>query len=314
MKSQANEMPETTAPDAALSPLDGTVSNSGSPLRDKLLAKLEVYKQKPWWKPETAMVVGAVVAGLTSAALSNANQAAQRDQITRQFARTAVLVATRDLPAGSKIDATAVSAAERLSEGVTENYVPATEDMVNVLINKSTAIDLKAGDPILLSSVQGASDASRLAEKIPPGKRLFTLTIGAKAAGYGWIRPNDHVDVIANIVLPERGNTTFTVLEDVTLVSVGASTIMDGDRRATGTDVSFFVSPDDFEALSFAQQKGSFTLSLRNPKDVSTPRQGQRGVDINGFLDHRSISGASGGGALSVTEAGKPVTPSKKAE
>lgn len=285
-----------------------------APPRARLRSKIDELKQKPWWKPETLMVAGAIVAGLTSAALSNANQAAQRDQITKQFARTTVLVATRDLPAGAKIDQTAVHAADRLSDGVTENYVPANEDMLNVLLNKTTTIDLKAGDPILLSAVQGATDASRLAEKIPPGKRLFTLTIGAKATGYGWVRPNDHVDVIANIILPDRGNTTFTVLEDVTLVSIGASTIMDGDRRAMGTDVSFFVSPEDFEALSFAQQKGTFTLSLRNPKDVGTPRHGTKGVDLNAFLDHRAINAASGGGALQVTEAGKPVAPAKKGE
>jgi Flp pilus assembly protein CpaB len=316
MKSRPHDLPPQSSADAPVSTDtfgEGRAEATAlrAPRGANFRARFDALKQKPWWKPETAMVAGAIVAGLTSAALSNANQAAQREQITRQFARTTVLVAARDLPAGTKIDPTALKPGERLSDGVTENFVPATDDMLAVLMNKSTGIDMKAGDPILLSAVQGASDASRLAEKIPPGKRLFTLTIGAKAAGYGWIRPNDHVDIIANIVLPDRGNTTFTVLEDVTLVSVGASTIIDGDRKATGTDVSFFISPDDFEALSFAQQKGTFTLALRNPKDVGTPRQGAKGVDLNGFLDHRAISGASGGGALQVTEAGKPVAPAK---
>src|SRR5206468_3381416 len=124
----------------------------------------------------------------------------------------------------------------------------------------------------------------RLSDKVPPGKRLFSLRIDAKGAGYGWIKPNDHVDVIAHMTLPSRGVTTFTILQDVTLVSVGAATIIESGRQQGGSDVSFFVTPEEFELLSYAEKIGSFSLALRNAKDV-TVKDRSRGIDISKFMD-----------------------------
>lgn len=269
---------------------------------------LDKYKEKSWWRTETFLIAGAIAAGLFSAALSHASRNAYREHLEKKFQTQTIVVAGKELPAGTILSKSLLAPAPYLKGNVTSNFVIA-ENLATV-IGRSITTDLKAGDPILLTAVSGADIANRMAEKVPAGKRLFNLSITDQSAGLGFVRPNDHVDILTHMDLPGRGPVTFTVMQDVTLVSVGASSVINGQGLG-GTDVSFFVDPDEFEVMSYAQSKGKFSLSLRNPNDASKRNAG-RGVDLNAFLDSRRISSASGGGELEVIEGGKKKEPKHK--
>jgi Flp pilus assembly protein CpaB len=282
------------------------------PTRSGLLEKwlnsprFDKYREKSWWRTETLLIVGAIVAGLFSASLSHASRTAFREQMEKKFQTQKIVVASKDLVAGTVIASNHIVPANYLKGNLSQNFVPA--ENYKSLLGRSIMVDLKPGDPILLSAVTGSDSADRMAEKVPPGKRLFTLSITDYAAGLGFVRPNDRVDILTHMELPGRGHVTFTVMQDVTLVSVGTTSVLDGQGLG-GTAVSFFVDPEEFEVLSYAQSRGKFSLSLRNPND-SSKRNAGRGVDLNAFLDSRSISRASGGGELEVIEGGrKKVTP-----
>ena len=254
------------------------------------------------------MIGGAIVAGLFSAALSHASRTAYREQIEKKFQTQRIVVAARELSAGTVLTKSHLAPAAYLKGNLSSNFVP-VENLGNIL-GRSIMVELKPGDPVLLTAVTGADMADRMAEKVPAGKRLFTMTISDHSAGLGFVRPNDHVDILAHMDLPGRGAVTFTVMQDVTLVSVGASSVISGEG-AGGASVSFFVDPDEFEVLSYAQVKGKFSLSLRNPNDTSK-RPTDRGIDLNAFLDNRRISAASGGGELEVIEGGKKKVKKEK--
>src|SRR5690606_33749724 len=169
-----------------------------------------------------------------------------------------------------------------LAVSVTPNTV-APSDVENI-IGRRLGIELKKGDAILLTAVEGAGMGDTVASRIPPGKRLVTLQIKDRVASNGWIKPNDHVDIIAHMDLPGRGATTVTLLEDITLVSVGKATVWEDGKSSAGAEIGFFVTPKEVEFISFAQQQGRFSLALRNPKDIhrrETPLQqlGEAGVD-----------------------------------
>lgn len=261
---------------------------------------LDKYKEKSWWKTETFLIGGAILAGLFSAFLSHASRTAYQEHLERKFQTKQILVAGKDLPAGTVLTKSLLGTAAYLRGAITSNFV--IIENASSVMGRSITVDLKPGDPILLTAVSGADMADRMAEKVPAGKRLFNLSITDHSAGLGFVRPNDHVDILAHMDLPGRGPVTFTVMQDVTLVSVGASSVISGQGLG-GTDVSFFVDPEEFEVLSYAQAKGKFSLSLRNPNDASKRNVG-RGVDLNAFLDSRRISSASGGGELEVIEGG----------
>lgn|GEM_PF-3503164 len=273
--------------------------------------KIAAYKTKPWWRLETGLVAAAIVAGMVSGVLGHANANASKRKLARLYATGEVIVAARDVAFGERLDASMLKPADMLMRNQSNNTV--TPESLSMILGKRIAMELKAGDPLLLSAVQGATEASRMAETIPAGKRLFTLTIADIAASHGFIRPNDHVDILAHVSLPGRGLTTFTVLQDITLVSVGPSTVLAETGRSTGaSDVSFFVDTQDIEMLAFAHKRGQFSLSLRNPKDIGKVAGG-KGIDINEFLDYEGINEVSGGGELNITERGKKV-PVKKTE
>lgn len=295
---------ETDGPTGDESPKSGMVQ--------KLLhhPRLDKYREKSWWRTETFLIVGAIVAGLFSASLSQASRTAYREMLEQKFQTKRVLVAASEIPAGTILSKSTLAPASYLRGNLSSNFVP-VENLSSVL-GRAISVDLKAGDPILLTAVSGADTADRMAEKVPAGKRLFTLAITDHSAGLGFVRPNDHVDILTHMELPGRGPVTFTVMQDVTLVSVGASSVISGEGLG-GTAVSFFVDPEEFEVLSYAQAKGRFSLSLRNPNDAAK-RPPNRGVDMNAFLDSRRISAASGGGELEVIEAGKKKTAPQPAK
>lgn len=278
-------------------------------LKGRLKDLIARYEEKPWWRLETALVIAAVIFGFISGALSHANSKAMEDKYQALFTTRPVLVASKDLQQGEFIDPTKFATVPMLVGNITSNHL--SENQRNLIIGKQIAIDLKKGDPLFVTAVQGAAEVDRLADKVPPGKRLFTLSIDDRAAANGFIKPNDHVDILAHIRLPDRGLTTFTVLQDVTLVSVGRNSILDSEGASTGTDISFFVESQHSEMLAFAQKRGSFSLSLRNPKDIGKSKT-SRGIDISEFLDYDGIYQVSGGSELKVLEKGKEIK--KKAE
>jgi Flp pilus assembly protein CpaB len=271
-------------------------------VEQKFTSKLSLasLKQRPWWRLETGLIAGAVVAALLSGFMSHQNSLALENSMSRRYKIESIIVANGELKAGSTLDESLIRRMPSLANSISKNVILGNQ--LDLVLGHRLAVDLLPGDPILLSMVQGARDAKGMAEKIPTGKRLFTLSIDSKAAGYGFVNPNDHVDILAQIDLPQRGLTSFTLMQDVTLVSVGARSVLENGARVSGTDVSFFVSPREFEVLSFAQKRGTFSLSLRNPRDIGKHKnsEGKAGVDIDGFLDHNMISEASGGGALEV--------------
>ena len=274
----------------------------------KLTALVDRLRRHPLWRLESALITGGIILGLLSGMINNVNQARKDEQLRDLFQSTEVLVLNKDVRIGDILDSNMTRPELMLLRNITANTVKPAK--LNLVLGHRFSMALKAGDPVLLTSLQGINDSTDLASKIPAGKRFFTLTIADTAASRGFIKPNDHVDVMAHLSLPNRGMTTFLVLQDVTLVSVGSSTILDHKGRSTGSDVSFYVDAKDIEMLSFAQKRGEFSLSLRNPMD-STKKQLSKGIDLNDFLDHESIANASGGGELSVTSNGKTLEKQK---
>ena len=272
------------------------------------LSLREKLARHPLARLETALVIGALVTGIASAALSEVNREASNRALLDRYKLVPVVVADKDLSPGTVLDESAMKRAHVLAARRTPNLVE-PQDVKNIL-GRRLGVELKKGDPILLTAVEGAGMGDTVASRIPPGKRLVTLQVSDRVAANGWIEPNDHVDIIAHMDLPGRGATTVTLLENVTLVSVGKSTVWENGKSAKGAQIGFFVTPREVEFISFAQQQGKFSLALRNPKDIRKREHnvkdlGTEGVDLRNFHDHHSMRNATGGGELDIRVNGK---------
>lgn len=269
-------------------------------------ALISQLKESPYYRLESILIVGSIVVGMAAAALNNANSSAVYRAMAERYKLTNIYVAKHDLIPGDTVGPDTVVIKEILFSSHTPNMVD--QETLASAMGRHLEVELKSGDPVLLSFLEGLGTNS-IAGKIPPGKRLFSLQISDRVAGNGWIKPNDHVDIIAHMDLPMRGATTFTLLQDITLVSVGRATVWDRGNSSEGSEIGFYVLPEELELLRFAQSKGQFSLALRNPNDiasqnVSSRDLGKEGVDMKKFLDHSMINRASGGGDLPITIGG----------
>ena len=114
-----------------------------------------------------------------------------------------------------------------------------------------------------------------LSSEIKPGSRAKTIAVDSISSINYMIKPKDKVDIIATFRFPDmRGNQsldtiTMTLLQNVTVLATGSqrSAASTSSRRNYNT-VTLQLLPDEVDMITFATQKGSLSLSLRNNEDA----------------------------------------------
>jgi pilus assembly protein CpaB len=182
-----------------------------------------------------------------------------------------VVVAATDIPEGTVVTFDMISQRQVPEQFVTSSVVK--PDSANYVVNQKVLVPLQAGDLLLWSEFETTKAAEKLATKVPDGYRLFAVAAPRVAAAGGWIRPNDHVDVVA--VFPSsktKEQVARTVLQGVTVFATGritASTnvnLVSEDRREY-EEVTLLVDPAQAEKLALFARIGALSLALRNPND-----------------------------------------------
>ncbi len=201
--------------------------------------------------------------------------------------KVSVVVAADTIPAGTVITRKDLGMKSVFESSVSSHTV--TPDDANMVLGKKTVFALKSGEVLSWSFIEGgAPSAGGLSTLITPGMRAVSLPIGGAQAVSGMVRPSDRIDVLGTFAFPSETapdvmeNVTLTMLQDVTVLATGQTTtrqLLSGDRgqrSAAGTGYSMVtleVSAEEAELLVFAQQmRGSLTLALRNPGDVTWKR------------------------------------------
>ena len=133
---------------------------------------------------------------------------------------------------------------------------------------------LQAGDPLLWSQFETTKAAERLSTKVQKKARAITIEAKATTAVGGWVRPNDHVDIIGTFKDPGTNEqVAVTLLQNVIILATGKITgttninLIPENERAYG-NVSLLVIPEEAEILVLSQELGNLTLSLRNEEDI----------------------------------------------
>jgi pilus assembly protein CpaB len=144
------------------------------------------------------------------------------------------------------------------SQFVTSSVVK--PDAASYVVNQKVLVPLQRGDPLLWSQFETTKAAERLSTKIQKKTRAVTVDANGKKAVGGWVRPNDHVDLIGTFKDPDSGElVAVTLLQNVNLVK-------ENDREYR--DVSLLVIPEEAEILVLASELGDLSMVLRNEDDV----------------------------------------------
>ena len=177
---------------------------------------------------------------------------------------TPIVVAEKEIPRGTVISEEMLRTATVRRDAVQPGAATATEMVVGRVANDRFG----PGDPIVLSGiVQGG-----FPNIVPPFMRAVTVALDPIIGVGGFLKPGDHVDVVATFNV-NNGTVTKTVLQNVLLLAAGAEIVAaegkKGDKPVTQPNATLAVMPTDAEKLILAESKGKLRLTLRRPDDVS---------------------------------------------
>ncbi len=194
-----------------------------------------------------------------------------------------VLVAATDLAEGTEVVVDQMAQREVPSKFVTASVL-APESM-SYVVNQKLLVPLLAGDLLLWSHFNSARP-ERLSAQVTARYRAFTIEARGVTAVGGWVRPNDHVDIVGVFKDPKSNEPiATTLLQNVLVQATGKLTgttnvkLVPLDQRSYG-DVTLQLTAEEVEMMMLARELGTLALSLRNSEDPGViGEQGRTGFD-----------------------------------
>jgi len=222
-------------------------------------------------KGKTPLIV-ALVLGLLAAVLAYQTIQRKEAKIKEGWTLMPVVVANRDIVEGSVLDYEMVAKMQMPEQFVTPSVVK--PEQFEKVIGQKLMVPLQRGDLILWSHFRSEGTFERLSNIVRKAGRAISLDIGGASAVAGWVRPNDHIDILGTFQDPKSNQmVTVTLLQNVIVLATGAITgstnvqALDKDSRNYNS-VTVMVLPEEAEIVILASQLGSLHLSLRNPEDI----------------------------------------------
>lgn len=183
-----------------------------------------------------------------------------------------VIVASVDISEGTEVTMEMVSQRSIPEQFVTSSVVK--PDSASYVVGQKTLVPLQAGDPLLWSQFETTRAAERLSTKVMKKARAITIDAKTTASVGGWIRPNDHIDLLGSFKEPGTGDqVAVTLMQNVIVIATGRISgttnvnLLPESERSYNT-VTLMVIPEEAEMLVLAQELGSLTMSLRNESDL----------------------------------------------
>jgi len=206
-----------------------------------------------------------------------------------------VLVKT-NIPARSVIEATQLVVKDVPEQG----YPQGGYSTIQSVVGSVALLNLSAGDLVVSTmlerqNTQNQNTANSLgsttALTVPDGKRAVAIPIGlVSGVGYA-VKPGDHVDILVTMEIKDATApaviATTLAAQDVLVLRVGES--LTGDKVKVDTkSYTLALSVPQAMAVTYASEKGSLRLLLRNPANTEIRQDAP--VNGNVFLDPNYIN------------------------
>lgn len=191
-----------------------------------------------------------------------------------------VLVATRALPVGTILDATAIKFQPWPKELVDGAYYLKAKTDLKSLQGTVVRNAITAGQPVTQGALVKPGDRGFLAAALGPGMRAVTFPVSAKTAVAGFVFPGDRVDLVLTQDVAGGGDgpplkVSETVMRNLRVLATDQRTdnATDEDGKTivkTFRTVTVEVTPKLAEEIAVAQTVGELSLSLRSIADNKT--------------------------------------------
>jgi pilus assembly protein CpaB len=188
-----------------------------------------------------------------------------------------VLVATRALPVGTILDATALKFQPWPKELVDNAYYLQKDTNLQSLVGTVVRNAITAGQPVTQGSLVKPGDRGFLAAALGPGMRAVTVPVSAASAVAGFVFPGDHVDLVLTQSVPGGGDgpplkVSETIIRNLRVLATDQRTdnkVGDDGKTVVKTfsNVTVEATPKIAEEIAVAQTIGELSLSLRSLAD-----------------------------------------------
>jgi pilus assembly protein CpaB len=190
-----------------------------------------------------------------------------------------VLVATRALPVGTILDATALKFQPWPKELVDGAYFLKDKTDLKALQGTVVRNAITAGQPVTQGALVKPGDRGFLAAALGPGMRAVTFPVSSQSAVAGFVFPGDRIDLVLTQSVAGGGDgqplkVSETIMRNVRVLATDQRT--DNTTDDTGKtvvktfgSVTIEATPKIAEQLAVAQTLGQISLSLRSLADNS---------------------------------------------
>lgn len=189
-----------------------------------------------------------------------------------------ILVATKALPVGTILDATALRFQPWPKDLVENAYFLRKNTDMKSLQGTVVRTAITAGQPITQGALVHPGDRGFLAAALGPGMRAVTVPISGASAVAGFVFPGDRVDLVLTQSVPGGGDgpplkVSETVLRNLRVLATDQRTDnVDENGKTvvrTFSNVTVEATPQLAEKLAVVQQLGTLSLALRSIADTS---------------------------------------------
>jgi len=229
-----------------------------------------------------ALLIAAVAAFMARGLLlgGSAPKAQAAPVVAVQVEGPEVLVATRALPVGTILDATAVKFQHWPKDLVDPKvyFIKGADDAsLKSLQGTVVRVAITAGQPLTQGALVKPGDRGFLAAALGPGMRALTVPVSAQSAVAGFVFPGDRIDLMLTQSVAGGGDgpplkVTETVLRNLRVLATDQRTdnIVDEAGKTqvrTYSTVTVEATPKIAEKIAVVQTLGSLTVALRSIAD-----------------------------------------------
>jgi len=195
-----------------------------------------------------------------------------------------VLVATRALPVGTILDATALKFQPWPKELVENAYFLRAQTDLQSLQGTVVRNPITAGQPVTQGALVKPGDRGFLAAALGPGMRAVTVPVSANTGVAGFVFPGDRIDLVLTQSVDASGGgggdqrsfrAAETIIRNIRVLATDQRTDNTADAEGktevrTFANVTVEATPKIAEQIAVAQQLGTISLSLRSLADTGS--------------------------------------------
>lgn len=210
----------------------------------------------------------ALAAGLAAALLAFLMVRGRLPVAPAAPARVPVVIAARDIPARTKLSAAWL----RVRLAAPADLPDGAGATLAAFAGKVTTVQVPVGVALTRQAVTEPSAALGMAFALPPSQRALTVALDPADAADQFVRPGDHVDILAADEPGSGPAEARTVLQNVRLLAVGTQTDPNATAPAPSSGpahITVAVSPAQAQTLVLVAARGKIHLALRAPDDTA---------------------------------------------